>query len=282
RLDAFAFPAKPLLGFQVDPADSLHLVAFNTAEMLDSRDGGSTWRSFAPAGLRGGYLVAATGMAVDWSTGAIYVAAVENTGDPGGRPRLAVTRDNGATWERLRPFVSRHREELFPFLAVDPRDASVLWGKTTEAGLFRSGDGGHTWARIGRGLPAIPRRFQEDRARFAFDPDDPQRMIASIPGQGVWQSANDGRSFRPLGQGLETAFVTTLANAADPATGKRFWLAGVRSQGIFRLDGDRWTAVGTYAEPIQFTGTFAFDPVDPAVLYAGTFGRSVLRLDLGE
>jgi len=107
-------------------------------------------------------------------------------------------------------------------------------------------------------------------------------MIASVPGRGVWQSANGGRSFRPLGQGLETAFVKTLANVADPATGRRFWLAGARSQGIFRLDGDRWTAVGTFAEPGQFSGTFALDPVDPSVLYAGTSGRSVLRLELGE
>ena len=274
-----------LLGFEVDPSDSLHLVAFDSHELLDSGNGGRSWRSFPPAGLQPLGPFDVTGMAMDWSTGAIYAAVLESANlprDPPALPypRLAVTRDGGATWERLRPFARRNPRELFLSLAVDPRDTSVLWGKTTQAGLFRSGDRGHTWNLIGRGLPQNPERFREMRTVLAFDPGDPQRMIAAVPGRGVWQSADGGRTFRRLGQGLDTAVVTTLASATDPATGRRHWLAG--AEGVFRLDGDRWTAVATFAEPVQLSGAFAFDPLDPAVLYAGTYGRSVLRLSLRE
>ena len=71
-----------------------------------------------------------------------------------------------------------------------------------------------------------------------------------------------------------------VSRSYRPPPGTRQWFAG--AEGVFRLDGDRWTAVGTFAEPVQFSGAFAFDPINPAVLYAGTIGRSVLRLDLGE
>ena len=284
QLAGAALPPRDFLGFEVDPLDSLHLIAFNNRELLDSRNGGRTWRSFSPAGITPGYIDFVTGMAVDWRTGAIYAAASESvSGSDDPLPRLAVTRDDGATWERLTPFARRRPSELFLSLAVDPRDPSVLWGSTGKAGIFRSGDQGHSWQHIGRGLPGIPERWQGLlRAAFAFDPGNPQRMIAAIPGRGIWQSTDGGQSFHRLGRGLEAAVVPALASAVDPLTGERFWLAGVRSQGIFRLDSDLWTAVGVFAEPDQFSGTFVFDPVDPAVLYAGTFGRSVLRLDLRE
>lgn len=275
-----------LLGFEVDPADSLHLIGFNTRELLDSRDGGRTWRSFSPVGLDPPCVGFVTGLTVDWSSGTVYAGALECSRGPGepSPPRLGMTRDGGATWERLSSFVRTWQVANFLALAVDSRDPSVLWGKTQEAGLFRSGDRGHTWQPLGHGLPAIPARLQywDLRAAFAFDPSNPQRMIAAVPGRGVWHSVNGGRSFRRLGQGLETSVVTTILSAVDPESGARRWFAGVQAEGVFRLDGDRWNAVGTFADPSQFTGTFVFDPVDPAVLYAGTYGRSALRLDLGE
>jgi photosystem II stability/assembly factor-like uncharacterized protein len=270
--------------FQVDPADSLRLVAFDQIQMLLSLNGGRSWLSLRPLDIAANDLIATDGIAVDWASGAIYAAAYENVLGPQGpvqRARLGVTRDRGATWESLRPFFPDGQALGRVSFTVDPHDPAVLWGKTLEAGLFRSPDRGHSWQRIGRSLPEIPRSWSGFPLGFAFDPLDPRRLLVSVPGRGVWHSTNRGLSFRRLGQGLDTAPVTDLASAPDPTTGATRWFAGVASEGIYRLDGDRWTRLGDFEQPRLFSGSFAFDPENPAACYAGTLGRSVLRLDLG-
>ncbi|HXU31411.1 MAG TPA: hypothetical protein VN851_12605 [Thermoanaerobaculia bacterium] len=271
----------PFRDVQVDPRDSLHLVAYDVLDLLESHDGGRSWRSFRPLGAPLADYTTVTGFAVDWTSGAIYGTAWEIDSGPIWHPRLGVTRDGGRTWERLRPFFPDGPQRSLDAFSVDPRDPSILWAKTAEAGIFRSIDRGHHWQRIGRGLPRSPDSFFGFPAALAFDPSDPRTLLASVPGAGVWRSRDGGLSFRPFGQGLETAQVTDLASATDSTDALR-WYAGAAHQGIFRLEGDRWKPVGTFSDPHSFEGNFVFDPADPQVLYAGTSGRSVLRLNLQE
>ncbi|HEV7668345.1 MAG TPA: hypothetical protein VGS22_07465 [Thermoanaerobaculia bacterium] len=274
----------PFRDVQVDPQDSLHLVAFDVLDLLESRDGGRSWRSFRPLDAPLNDYTTVAGFAVDWTSGAIYGTAWEIGSGPQGviwRQRIGVTRDGGRTWERLRPFFSDGPLRNLDAFAVDPHDPSILWAKTAEAGILRSIDRGHHWQRIGRGLPRSPDSYLDFPAPLAFDPGDPRTLLAALPGAGIWRSRDGGLSFRPLGKGLETVQVTDLASAPD-STGALRWFAGVANQGIFRLEGDRWQPVGRFSDSHSFGGNFVFDPVDPQVLYAGTSGRSVLRLDLRE
>ena len=53
-------------------------------------------------------------------------------------------------------------------LAVDPSSSSTMWAGT-DGGLFRSGDGGVSWAPVTNGLPAVDDHGPEVRSRLALD-----------------------------------------------------------------------------------------------------------------
>jgi photosystem II stability/assembly factor-like uncharacterized protein len=93
--------------------------------------------------------------------------------------------------------------------------------------VFKSADGGRTWAAANSGLRS------KRVAALVIDPHDPEMLYAGTDdavgvGPGVFRSANGGKTWRPFSQGLKTLSVSTLA---IDATGSRLY-AGTLS-GVF-------------------------------------------------
>jgi photosystem II stability/assembly factor-like uncharacterized protein len=116
-----------------------------------SRDGGRTWTDVTPPTLP----MWATVQRIEPSRhtpGTAYLAAhAYRLQDRS--PYLFVTRDHGASWQRIVDGI--HADEWTRTIREDPESARVLYAGT-ERRPYASVDGGGTWFAIGAGLPVVP------------------------------------------------------------------------------------------------------------------------------
>jgi photosystem II stability/assembly factor-like uncharacterized protein len=106
-------------------------------------------------------------------------------------------------------------------IVIHPRDPETvyvasqghLWGHTGERGLFKTMDGGRTWARLSGGLPDDGKTGCND---VKLDPRDPDILYASFwerlrrphrfdsggPHGGIFKSTDGGRTWTRLSEGL--------------------------------------------------------------------------------
>ncbi|MBM0256246.1 hypothetical protein [Micromonospora sp. 4G55] len=142
-------------------------VTYEGTGLYASRDGGRSWRSL---GLRdSGAIGAITVDPADPKR--IFVAAAGSLYNGGGDRGVYRSTDGGATWQRI--LAGANEFTGATEVLIDPRDAdrlyAVLWDhrRTPDlrtyggvgSGVFRSLDGGATWARLAGGLPAAGRRW---------------------------------------------------------------------------------------------------------------------------
>jgi photosystem II stability/assembly factor-like uncharacterized protein len=123
--------------------------------------------------------------------------------------------------------VARPRGGAVAGMAADAGRPGVAWAAWTGPGsgrVWRSEDGGASWADRGRGLPEVP------VAAVAPDPERPGTVVVATDA-GVWSSRDDGETWRPLGRGLPKAPVLGLA--LHP--GERLVRAGLLGRGVWEL-----------------------------------------------
>jgi len=144
-------------------------------------------------------------------------------------------------------------------LAIDPRNTGTLYAGTDAAGIYRSANGGATWALATQGLPA-----QGAIAALAVDPAN-SRTIYAATRVGVYKSVNGGGSWSS--EGPPTAAPSTSL-ALDPLARDTIY-AGTGGDGIYRSTngGATWSAIGPRLATVQVLAT---DPISPTILYAGT------------
>jgi len=146
----------------VDPRDPARiLVAVSTAGVLETRDGGRSWRS-RNAGLTNDYLPDAVS---EWGHDPHYVTLCPGQPDHVWQQNhcgVFYSSDGAATWKKVSaPDQGVHFG--FP-VAVDPEDGRTAWvvpGRSDmqrmaiDGGLFvaRTEDGGATWRDLRAGLP---------------------------------------------------------------------------------------------------------------------------------
>jgi photosystem II stability/assembly factor-like uncharacterized protein len=70
---------------------------------------------------------------------------------------------------------------------TDPRDAQVMYAAMLQ-GLFRSGDGGRTWASMS---PAL-----KDLASVAVNPRRPEEIFVSTTEGAVFRSGDGGKAWK--------------------------------------------------------------------------------------
>jgi photosystem II stability/assembly factor-like uncharacterized protein len=151
-----------------------------------------SWRPIGPP--RGGRTRAVAG--VPGQPNVFYVGAVN-----GG---VWKTDDAGRTWQ---PLFDEQPTQSIGAIAVAPSEPSVIYVGSGEGlhrpdlsvgdGIYRSGDGGRTWAHLGlTGAQQIP--------ELAIDPRDSNRVYAAVLGhpygpseeRGIYRSVDGGRSWQ--------------------------------------------------------------------------------------
>jgi photosystem II stability/assembly factor-like uncharacterized protein len=230
----------------------------------------------------------------------IYVASGEGLQ----RPDLSIgdgiykSTDAGKTWKHL----GLRDGEQIPALAVDPHDpnrlfAAVLghpYGPNAERGIFRSTDGGQTWAKV------LYKNQNVGGSDVKLDPSNPNVVYASLwearqgpweddnsyggNGGGLFKSTDGGETWHQLSKGLPDKVVQIYV-AIAPSQPSRLYAtlataleSGYESDkglGIYRSDdsGESWYKVTADPRPAMRIGggdlpVPAVDPKNPDVVYS--------------
>ena len=219
-----------------DNADTVTLGTHNG--LYQSRDGGRSWQSTTLGG-QDAMNLARSSEAVVWTAG---------------HDVFAKSSDSGRTWQDVRPEGLPHLD-IHGF-AVDPRDPTTLWAALAGEGLYRSTDGGETFAlvsgEVGAGVMAL-----------AVTPDG--RILAADMQQGLHVSTDEGASWEVT---LETGLMGLAVNPEQPS----LLLAG--GPGIMRSTdgGENWDLVMPLE---QGAGPVAWAPSQPNTAYVVGFDRTL-------
>lgn len=150
--------------------------------------------------------------------GVLYAAA--NLGHFG--PKLHRSGDGGANWTEIAmPAYAPVPEgaagpSVMQIWAMAPADggAGNLWAGTIPGGLFRSRDGGASWA-LNEPLWTMPERERwmgggyDDPGihSICVDPRDRNHVSLAVSTGGVWRSEDGGESWRVASKGLRAAYM---------------------------------------------------------------------------
>jgi len=244
--------------------DDTVYVAAATGGVWKSTDGGLNYAPSWPINQTQSVGTLAVGR-----DGTIFAGTGE-AGPGGGSVTFAGTgifrsRDKGRTWTN----VGLRGAGAFGRIVVDPKNPKVVFAAATgnlfvpggQRGVYRSSDGGTTWALVLR-----PDNARTGAVDLAIDPSDPRRVYATMwervrypthriyggRGSGVYRSLDGGSTWRRVVDGPtgETPADTgRIAIAVAPSDPKRLYAHVIattgRHAGFFRSDdaGDTWTEV---------------------------------------
>jgi len=232
----------------------------------------------------------------------LYVASGEGLH----RPDLSVgdgiykSSDAGKTWEHL----GLRGGQQIPALAVDPRDpnklfAAVLghpYGPNEERGIYRSTDGGATWAKV------LHKDANTGGSDVAIDANNPSVVYASLweetlgPWEdgntydgtkgGLFKSIDGGETWKPLTKGLpnDVVHIQVALSASDSnrlyatlATSHEGGYGSGAGLGVYRSDdaGENWYKVTDDPRPALKIGGGDLpipmvDPKNPDVVYSAS------------
>ena len=164
-----------------------------------------------------------------------------------------ISADTGQRWTGLGSLAN-------PFVNVVAANGANLYAGTLGSGVFRSTNGGTSWATANVGLPA------NADVQAIIASANGTNLFAAAYGDGVFRSTNQGQSWTAANSGLTNKFVNALA-----VSGTALY-AGTNG-GVFRsLDqGTSWTAVNNGLTNLSVLALAA----SGAALYAGTDGGGV-------
>jgi photosystem II stability/assembly factor-like uncharacterized protein len=271
-----------------------------------SADGGKTW---AHVGLRGTRHVGRI-VVHPRDPATAYVAALGHLWRPGKERGVFKTTDGGRTWGHV---LALDEDTGCVDLAMDPADPQTLYacayrvrrdgfdggnpavqfGK--RAGLYRTTDGGQTWSKLMRGLPARPlgrcgvsvsRKdprvvyavIQSDRTDIRDVPGQPPRAGHVAETGGVFRSTDRGRTWAKLNDLCPRPFYYGQVRV-DPSDPQRVYVLGiplyVSSDGgrTFRAAGAR----GLHGDHHDLW----VNPANPAHLVLGNDGGVYYSTDSG-
>ncbi len=203
-------------------------------------------------------------------------------------PQVFRSDDLGETWQETPNGAIRFPEDTGSALEqvwqLKPGPASepgVVYAGTQPSALFRSTDGGETFAMV-RPLWDHPHREQWDagfggQAIHTIIPDesDPARMTVAMSTGGVYQTTDSGASWAPANVGVKAYFLPDpwpefgqCVHKIDrhPDNAQRMYLQN--HHGVYRTDdgGANWTSIAD-GLPSDFGFPIVVDPHDGDTVY---------------
>src|SRR5438876_7344872 len=202
----------------------------------------------------------------------------------------------GKTWQNVGLKDSRQIGALI----VDPRNENVVlvaalghaFGPNPERGIFRTADGGKTWAKV------LAKDENTGGIDVVFDPHNPNIVFASLwqarrqpwffssggPGSGLYRSEDNGVTWKRLeGNGLPVGILGKIGVAVSGADSNRVYaIIEAKEGGLYRSDdaGQHWTRVnddGRFRQRAWYFSKVYADPKSADTVYLVNTGlfRSV-------
>ena len=250
-------------GLAIDPADSNVLYA--TAEnrgIFKSTDAGMSWTNLTddpnwPFGETDYQVFAAHQI-----SGNIYTST-------GGR--IYMSSNKGLTWAQI---YARDSWDISTF-AVDPQSSAIIYAGTWNGALFKSTNGGTTWAPLNSGLPT------SDNIRFiAVDRSNSSTVYLGTQNHGIMKSSDGGASWSATNNNV--AFTRVEDIVMDPVNPSTVYIAAqdaANNQGYYKSTdgGGNWAKlpVNTW---INWTSgnDIAIDSTNTNIIYV-IFDRSIQK-----
>lgn len=258
-----------VLDVALDPQDPDTLFAATVSGLYETDDSGASWSFNGAAGFF------ATAVKSDPLTpGTLFVLDL----DLGVRKST----DGGATWTSQNTGLAPANRLLG--LELDPHTAGTLYVSAfpsavpAVAPVYRSTDGGATWAAAAQGLGGRDVRDLAAGLSLAGT-----TALYAATADGVFTSQDGGQSWTaPHAQTTSAIALNVLVVAAPPVSAGSAGLvfAGARHLGVFRStsSGALWRTANQGLTGVQ-VGPFAVAPSNPSVLYAVAVGQGLQRSD---
>jgi photosystem II stability/assembly factor-like uncharacterized protein len=247
-------PGGDVRALAADPRDP-RVVYLGTSDgvLYRSEDTGLHWHRLSPGFPERGQSL--DEIAVD-PRGVVLIGYWEVRGTGGG---VARSTDGGNTFTILKGIAG----ESVRALAIAPSSPDVL-AVGTLTGVFRSADGGQTWARLTPPDHPDFRNFES----VAFDREDPNVLYVGTWHLG-WKTTDGGQSWIPMHAGMidDSDVMTLTVDRWRPQI-----VYATACTGIYRSEdaAGRWTKIKGIPSSSRRTRSFAQSPDDANRLYAGT------------
>lgn len=182
---------------------------------------------------------------------------------------IILSRDGGYSWQAITG--EQFYNDILTDVSVDPSDPGVVY-VAGQTGLYKSPDYGETWSNQLITAPGDPVRT------VAVHPAEPDRLLAGVPGKGVYLSEDGGDSWRQVFAGLEPNgdYRDIIFDPTDPDT---IYLSDIVS-GVYQSQDQGETWIKLIKGLTNRAATSLSISSDGLHLYAGTAGGGVFRLDL--
>jgi photosystem II stability/assembly factor-like uncharacterized protein len=250
------------------PGDSNRIYMGTTDSWIyESADRGASWRRLAKLGESDDLIV--DHIVVDPGDPATIYAAAWKLDPAGGG--LWVSRDGGKSWTESAGL----RDQSIRAFTQAPSDPRTLFAGTLE-GVFRSADGGASWAQIS---PPGSSEIHEIES-LAVDPADPNIVYAGtwhLP----WKTTDGGKNWESIKTGIieDSDVFSIVLDAARPSI---VYLSAC--SGIYKSEnaGERFRRIQGIPSSARRTRVLMQDPRHPATVYAGTTEGLYKTLDGGK
>lgn len=209
---------------QIDPRDPTHIyIATSSGGVFESRDRGEAW---APLN-QNVEAVFLPDPYPEYGQDAHYIALAPTDPDRlWQQNHCGIYRLDrpGERWERIGRAMPPEIGDIGFTIVPHPRDADTawvfpmdgtdVWPRVSPGGkpaVYRTQDGGGSWARQDSGLPAEQGWFTVKRQAFCADHGTPVGLYLGTTGGELWMSGDEGGSFRQIAAHLPEIYSVVAA-----------------------------------------------------------------------